>query len=49
VPPLQLTTKEFLRRNFGALVAIGVIYAVFFAALVIARYARVKKSYAYME
>jgi hypothetical protein len=44
----QIFTPAYLRKNWGVLVAVGVLYLAFGAMLLITRYNRAKQSYAYI-
>jgi hypothetical protein len=45
----QLTDKQFLRKNFGILVALGVVYLFFLTSLTISRYRRTADSLHYLK
>jgi hypothetical protein len=45
---LQLTSIEYLRKNWGVLVAVGVMYLCFVFMLLLVRYRRSKQSFAYI-
>jgi hypothetical protein len=44
----QLTDKQFIRKNFGVLVALAVVYCLFLTSLSIARYRRTVESLDYL-
>jgi hypothetical protein len=45
----QLTDKQFIRKNFGILVALAVVYCFFLTSLSIARYRRTVESLEYLK
>jgi hypothetical protein len=47
-PRRQIVTPEYLRKNWGVVVAVGLLYIAFLTSLALIRHRRIKECHAYI-